>query len=68
MRTGEKIHLVCAAAPAVPSTHRELDPREIVRETLAIMHECSQAFASDELLVDLVASLIVVRLRKGSLR
>lgn len=72
MSTGENIHVVRAAAPAVPaaapavpSTPRDLDPREIVHETFAIMRECSQAFASDDLLVDLVASVIVVRLRKG---
>ena len=66
MHTEHKIHLVPRAGLAsAQAKRRQLDPREIVRETLAIMHECSQAFESNELLVDLVTSVIVVRMKKG---
>ena len=52
--------------PAVTS----LDAQDIVRETLTVAHECGDALAGidvcqDQLLVELVASLVVVRLRKA---
>jgi hypothetical protein len=48
---------------------RPLGPQDIVRETLAIAWECREVFGSNpisknQLLVDLVASLAVARLKK----
>ena len=62
-----KIHLVSAAAETF--LVRQLDPRDIVRETLTVIRECDGALAGsdpeqDHLLIELVASLVVVRLRK----
>jgi hypothetical protein len=53
-----------------PLTERTIFGLEgIVRETLAIARECSQVLAADlqkdRLLVELVSSLVVARLRKG---
>jgi hypothetical protein len=49
-----------------------LDARDIVRETLAIARECRKVVASsnakNQLLVDLVASLAVARLKKRGTR
>jgi hypothetical protein len=47
-----------------------LDPQDIVRETLTVAGECGDVLAGidlrkDQLLVELVASLVVVRLRKA---
>jgi hypothetical protein len=48
-------------------------PQDIVRETLAIAWECREVLAAhpmskDQLLVDLVASLAVARLKKRGQR
>jgi hypothetical protein len=66
-----KIHLVSAAAETF--LVRQLDPRDIVRETLTVVRECDGALAGidlkkDHLLVELVASLVVVRLRRAGSR
>jgi hypothetical protein len=49
-----------------------LDPKDIVRETLAIAGECSEVLSirstQSQLLVDLVASLAVARLKKRGYR
>ena len=55
--------------PAAPL----LNPEDIVRETLTVAHECGDALAGidadkDQLLVELVASLVIVRLRKVGAR
>jgi hypothetical protein len=47
-----------------------LNTEDIVRETLTVAHECGEALVGidlrkDQLLVELVASLVVVRLRKA---
>lgn len=65
----KKIHLVGHGKLQV----RQLDPKDIVRETLTIARDCGQAPAGidlkkDHLLVELVASLVVVRLRKVDTR
>jgi hypothetical protein len=57
-----KLHLVKA--------EHEIDAKAIVRETLVIARECGQILAviecpTDQLLVELVASLAVVRARKA---
>ena len=40
------------------------DPKDIVRETLRIARECNQVL-TDQLFIELVASLVVVRLQKA---
>jgi hypothetical protein len=60
----------CAQAPAKPPSKRHaVDAKDIVRETLVIARECRGVLASnpmtkDRLIVDLVASLAVARLKK----
>jgi hypothetical protein len=59
--------------PVKPSTDGPLlDAKDIVRETLAIARECGEVIAihptSSPLLVDLVASLAVARLKKRGQR
>ena len=53
--------------------NQALDARDVVRETLAIARECREVLASNpnsknRLLVDLVASLAVARLKKRGAR
>ena len=78
MHTNSKIHLVdrrqpqsaIESEPGALPPRRQIEPVEIVRETLAIAHECGQTLSGidlkkDQLLIELVASLVVVRLRKA---
>ena len=56
-----------------PRRNHALDARDIVRETLVIARECRGVLASNStsknrLLVDLVASLAVARLKKRGAR
>jgi len=56
-----------------PRRNQALDARDIVRETLAIARDCRGVLASNpnsknRLLVDLVASLAVARLKKRGAR
>jgi hypothetical protein len=55
-----------------PRRNQALDARDIVRETLAIARDCRKVLASsttrNHLLVDLVASLAVARLKKRGAR
>jgi hypothetical protein len=55
-----------------PRRNQALAARDIVRETLAIARECRKVVASssakNQLLVDLVASLAVARLKKRGTR
>ena len=55
-----------------PRRNQALDARDIVRETLAIARECREVLAGsttrNHLLVDLVASLAVARLKKRGTR
>ena len=45
------------------------DPKDIVRETLMIVHECNQVLTgSNQLFIELVATLVVVRLQKAGAR
>ena len=77
MHNDSKIHLV---ARREVQKARDTPPREgsalvkqvgdIVRETLTVARECNEAIArsdlkKDQLLIELVASLVVVRLRKA---
>lgn len=57
----------------LPAMNEALSPEDIVRETLTVAHECGDALfgidvRKDQLLVELVASLVVVRLRKAGSR
>jgi hypothetical protein len=76
MHNHSKIHLAgrselqLAGNPATISGDQVTD---IVRETLTIARECDEALASsdlkkDRVLIDLVASLVIVRLRKAGAR
>jgi hypothetical protein len=78
MQRNSEIHLVgrrdlhAATNAALEDVHplTNLNPQDIVRETLNIAHECGEALAEvdikkDQLLVELVSSLVVVRLRKA---
>ena len=54
----------------LPATREALNPEDIVRETLTVARECGDALVGiavrqDQLLIELVASLVVVRLRKA---
>ncbi len=58
------------AAPEDLHPLRDINPQDIVRETLTIAPECGEALAGidvhkDQLPIELVASLVVVRLRKA---
>jgi len=87
MQNENRIHLVprpeprpasvqeaCEEPQAKPPKRKSsLDPRDLVRETLAIAGECREVLSSphpakNQLLVDLVASLAVARLRKRGRR
>ena len=64
-------HFVELARPS--RRNHALDARDVVRETLAIARECREVLASNpnsknRLLVDLVASLAVARLKKRGAR
>jgi len=54
-----------------PRRNQAVDARDIVRETLAIARDCREVLTSNttsKLLVDLVASLAVARLKKRGAR
>jgi hypothetical protein len=55
-----------------PRRSQALDARDVVRETLAIARDCREVLASstakNQLLVDLVVSLAVARLKKRGAR
>ena len=79
MQNQNRIHLVGrnelqstlnAQLRILPADREPLSPEDIVRETLTVAHECGDVLAGvdvhqDQLLVELVASLVVVRLRKA---
>lgn len=64
----------CEQMPAKPPRKRlTVDAKDVVRETLAIAWECREVLAAhpiskDQLLVELVASLAVARLKKRGQR
>jgi len=87
MQNENRIHLVPRPGPRLASAREQfeepqatppkrkstLDPRDLVRETLAIARECREVLAGprsakNQLLVDLVASLAVARLQKRGRR
>ena len=69
MHSDNGIHLVTKSRTASgvgPEAPRPIDAKDIVRETLLILQECYPALTeSDQLLLDLVTSLVVIRLQKA---
>ena len=69
MHSDKGIHLVTKSRTASgvgPEAPRPIEAQDIVRETLRIVQECNQVLAeSDQLFVDLVTSLVFVRLSKA---
>jgi hypothetical protein len=69
MHSDKGIHSVTkgrTASGVGPEAPRPIEAKDIVRETLLILQECNPALTeSDPLLVDLVTSLVVIRLQKA---
>jgi len=69
MHSDKGIHLVTkvrTASGVGPEASRPIEAKDIVRETLLILQECYPALTkSDQLLVDLVTSLVLIRLQKA---
>jgi hypothetical protein len=70
MHSDNGIHLVTTGSTASrgvgPEAPRPIEATDIVRETLLILQECYPALTkSDQLLVDLVTSLVFLRLQKA---
>ena len=71
-----KIHLAGRSGLPLAGNSAMIDGdqvTDIVRETLTIARECDEALANsdlkkDRVLIDLVASLVIVRLRKAGAR